>query len=131
MTNEEIKMKCLEIAVSAGYRDPVSAASAFIDYVSGSSPVVTSERSDPLSPDVLAIITEAATMHGATVYDILGPRRSARIVAARDDAIAAVYIAYPSYGLCDLGKIFNRDHTSILASLRRSGNWKPRELRAA
>jgi chromosomal replication initiation ATPase DnaA len=52
---------------------------------------------------------------------VLGPSRARPLVQARFDAVAAVKMAYPGMSLPMLGRLFKRDHTSILAALRKSG----------
>lgn len=67
------------------------------------------------------IIAQVAAEHGRTVADILGVSRLRVIVEARHDAIAAVHVAHPKMSLPRLGRIFGRDHTTILHVLRRKG----------
>lgn len=71
------------------------------------------------------IIASVAAWHGLTAADILGKSRSRPIIAARFDAIAAVYGIIACNGrkltLADLGRIFARDHTSALNALRQRG----------
>jgi hypothetical protein len=72
-------------------------------------------------PPVRAIITKVAEQHSLTYRDILGPARFKNIVEARMDAIVAVHLAKPDLSLCQLGRLFNRDHTTILWTLRKWG----------
>jgi hypothetical protein len=130
MTTSEIRMQCLHMAISAGYRDPVGVADFFIDYVTAKRDG-GEDRSGGISCDgVQSIIGKAAKMHGMDTSVVMSACRTAPVVAARDDAIVAVARSYPQYGLSDLGRIFNRDHTSILAALRRNGAWTPRKQAA-
>lgn len=69
------------------------------------------------------IIAEVEARHGLSAGDIPGPGRTARVVAARFEAIAEVRAAYPDKSLPWLGRVFNRDHTTILHALRKMGLW--------
>lgn len=79
-----------------------------------------------LDPDKLArepkrIIARVAAEHGFTIGDILGPRRSKPLIRARHLAMAEVSERRRDLSLLTLGRIFNRDHTTILHALRRLG----------
>ena len=67
-----------------------------------------------------------------TVEDVIDSSRMRRIIPARFDAIAAVYencrIDGRRYSLPELGRAFGRDHTSILAALRKRG-YRPLDQR--
>lgn len=67
------------------------------------------------------IIQMVALAHGVRVSDILGRRRDKLVYAARQDAVKAVAEARPDLSLPQIGRIFDRDHTTILNSLRKSG----------
>jgi len=77
--------------------------------------------------EVRRIIDLVARMHGCTYLEVVGRKRSVRISLARFAAIGAVRQARPDYSTPQLGRYFNRDHTSILNSLRvwRTGKVKP------
>lgn len=68
---------------------------------------------------VRSLIERVATFHGTTFDVIVGPRRDRKSVAARFDAIKAVHAARPDLSTPQIGKHFNRDHTSILHALGR------------
>ena len=72
----------------------------------------------PKTP-VRALIERVATFHEIPYEVILGPRRDKKAVAARFDAIKAVHDARPDLSTPQIGKHFNRDHTSILHALGR------------
>lgn len=81
--------------------------------------------------DVLKTVTPAkdiasrvAAMHGFTLAELAGDRRDRKLIEARFDAIKAVADARPDMSLIRIGKIFNRDHTSILHALRKRGGRK-------
>lgn len=71
------------------------------------------------------IIEQVAFWHSIGTKDILSESRSRHITAARQDAIAAVYLNCQvngrGYGLPDLGRLFNRDHTTAHHALRKRG----------
>lgn len=67
------------------------------------------------------IITIVAEEYGLTYGDIIGHRRTRRYVQARFEAIAEVKRQKPHLTLPQLGKAFNRDHTSILHALQKMG----------
>jgi len=68
---------------------------------------------------VRPLIERVGAFHGVSFDEIIGPRRDRKTVAARFDAIAAVHKARPDLSTPQLGRIFNRDHTSILHALSR------------
>lgn len=79
-----------------------------------------------LDPDKLArepkrIIARIAAERGFTAADILGPRRGSELIAARFAAVATVAEANPGLSLSQMGRHFNRHHTTILHVLRRIG----------
>lgn len=86
-----------------------------------------------LSPraEIQAVIDRVALEHNVTAIDIVSPKRHRNIVKARDQAILEVSTRWPWLSLPRLGRIFgNRDHTTILYSLQKSGapprNWNLR-----
>jgi hypothetical protein len=66
-------------------------------------------------------IADAARAHGVTVADVLGRGRIPPISAARHDAIRATKAAFPHLSLSQIGRLFNRNHTTINYAL----NGKP------
>lgn len=68
---------------------------------------------------VSAIIAEVALAHHVTVEDILGEGRSRALVKIRHQAIVEVAIRRPAFSLTQIGKFFRRDHTTILAVLKK------------
>jgi chromosomal replication initiation ATPase DnaA len=63
------------------------------------------------------IIYNVARNHGLGVRDILGGGRTKEVVKARHSAIKAVKAAKPHLSSTVIGRIFGRDHTSILWAL--------------
>ena len=66
---------------------------------------------------VSRIKRDIAHKHGVSVEDIDGPRRTAKIARARQEAM---WLAYRGtrITLTPLGRLFNRDHTSVLWGIR-------------
>jgi hypothetical protein len=130
----ELKTQCLQMAINAGYRDPVSMADSFMGYVlAGTDDDECAPANDikGVPNDVYQVVDDIARRHGLIADVVFSPVRTAPVVTARDEAIMAIQAKFPQYGLSSLGRIFNRDHSSILASLRRSGAWKPVYNKAA
>jgi hypothetical protein len=70
---------------------------------------------------VKALLKEVAGRHEVTVGEILGPARPIKITKARWEAIILVYAAHPLWSLPKIGRLFKKDHTTILHCLRQSG----------
>lgn len=83
------------------------------------------DRQKALGARVLAsqIIAEVAADFGLSAADIIGPSRFRHVVAARRQALATVRMQRPDLSLLQLGRIFRRDHTTVMHSLRISGLW--------
>jgi len=71
------------------------------------------------APEPKHIIMEVAIAHGVSYDDILGRSRARHLVAARHEAIYEVRKRRPHLSLPQIGRIFKRDHTTILHALRR------------
>jgi hypothetical protein len=65
------------------------------------------------------IVGRIAKEHGVTFEDIMGPRRLKPVVAARKAAMIAVAAHMPRWSLPQIGRFFNRDHTTIMHALGR------------
>lgn len=65
----------------------------------------------------LALIAEVAAKHDVTVEDILSASRQNRIVQARREAIWVVRNARPALSYPALGRIFRRDHSTVMYHL--------------
>lgn len=87
-------------------------------------PVHSVQRSAPFNflttPSARNIIALVALKSGLRVDDITGPRRGRELVAARHHAIRLINSHCPHLSLPAIGRIFNRDHTSILFALGRT-----------
>jgi chromosomal replication initiation ATPase DnaA len=64
----------------------------------------------------LADIGEIAYKYGFTVEDMLGPRRFKKMVAVRRECIGM--LRAKGYSTTEIGRIMNRDHSSIVTSLQ-------------
>lgn len=73
----------------------------------------------PPSPRSIIVLTEIG--HGLPEGSITGTSRKVPVVKARFEAIAKVREARPDLSLPALGRIFRRDHTTILYALRKVG----------
>lgn len=49
-----------------------------------------------------------------TMSEVIGPSRVRRLIEARHACMKAVYSARPDLSLPQIGKLFNRDHTTVL-----------------
>lgn len=68
-------------------------------------------------PGWKAIVTLVALKHGIGVKDILGWGRKVPIAQARHEAVYLVF-THCNKSLPETGKLFNRDHTTALNSVR-------------
>lgn len=66
----------------------------------------------------MAVIREVADWHGISVEMVLSKRRDRAIVKARHAAILAVRNRFDGDSYTQIGRLFNRDHTTVLAALR-------------
>ena len=66
------------------------------------------------------IIKGMAEAHGYTYAEIIGPRREKVLVKVRHACIRAVADQRPDYSLSMIGRLFQRDHTSILWALKKT-----------
>nr|WP_232629114.1 helix-turn-helix domain-containing protein [Methylobacterium sp. Leaf118] len=88
---------------------------------SGPGPEEKKERG-PLTSEtpIKAVIAEVASAFDVSYAEVVGPRRSARIVAARWACIDAVHRLKPLMSLPEIGRRFgDRDHTTILHAIRK------------
>jgi len=70
---------------------------------------------------IKSIIANAAKVNGVTYEAIMSRARPRDVCRARFAAITAVAAAYPDMSFPRLGRIFNRDHSSIVHALMVSG----------
>ena len=77
------------------------------------------------------LIQQVACWHGLPVSAVTGPRRTYRVIAARFDAIAAIYvncrIAGRKLRLKELGRHFGgKNHQTIIQALKKRDLYSPR-----
>lgn len=77
---------------------------------------------------IKSLIAKAAQDNGVSYEDIMSRARPQNICRARFDAIAAVASAYPDMSFPRIGRIFQRDHSSIVHALMMRGH-QPRSGR--
>lgn len=70
-------------------------------------------------PSPRTVMKLVALKHGLAFADLSGPVRSKPVVAARHEAIGLVWTHCRAISLPAVGRLFNRDHTSILHCLRK------------
>ena len=66
----------------------------------------------------MAIIKGVAKRHGITVKQIMGRSTYTEIVEARHHAMRIIHAVYGDSST-RIGRLFNRDHTTVLAALGR------------
>jgi chromosomal replication initiation ATPase DnaA len=67
------------------------------------------------------IIEAVAIMADMTYADLVGYSRVKRVVAVRHRAIIEVYTRKPSLSLVQIGRVFKRDHSTIIHALAKAG----------
>lgn len=76
-------------------------------------------------PPAKVVMEHIARQAGFTSRDLRGPSRNRKLCEVRFDAIAEVYercrFAGKRYTVLELGRLFNRDHSSITHSLQKRG----------
>lgn len=82
------------------------------------------EISRPRPLTLARIVRQVADETGVPVADILGPSRIADISSARHTAMARARAierpdGSPRYSLPMIGRVFNRDHTTVLYAVRK------------
>jgi chromosomal replication initiation ATPase DnaA len=75
-------------------------------------------------PSVMDIIKAMAEKHGVSVAEIKGKRRNRHITVARQEAMALAYEQRPDLALPQIGRVFGRDHTTVLYAVQKSGKWR-------
>lgn len=73
----------------------------------------------------IEIMQAAAEACGTDLMAIRGSSRQKPIAAARRYAIVMVYIERSDLTLVQIGRLFKKDHTTILHSIRAAGVWRP------
>lgn len=78
-------------------------------------------KADSPKAQIRKVIEEVCERHDVNYNDIMSKSRFAHIVAARHEAIVRVAAAFPWMSLPKLGRVFGRDHTSIMHALDKFG----------
>lgn len=101
-------------AVQARRPDPHSTSPVLMD--GGPNLSIVTSQAPILTPrdTTRAIIREVAERHGVTVAEVLSPSREGRVMRARHHAILAVRSQKPHLSTPQLGRIFGRDHSTVL-----------------
>ena len=82
-------------------------------------PILMREADDTDSVSVRDIIRSVEFRHGLTPGEIAGARRNTKVVRARHEAMWIAKELHPHLSYPVLGRIFNRDHTTVLHALRK------------
>jgi hypothetical protein len=73
---------------------------------------------EPVPYALLTLIARTATLHQVAIHGVLSPSRSPSLVRARDHAMALIRwstgLSFP-----EIGRLFDRDHTSVIAAVDR------------
>lgn len=69
--------------------------------------------------EAMALIERVCRESGVTVDQIMARDKRGEVSATRTAAIRAVADAYPMASTVTIGRLFQRDHTTILYALRR------------
>lgn len=73
------------------------------------------------------LIAEITHKHGLASGSLAGRCKRRHVVAARDEAILAVFSQFPEVSLKEVSRLFGRDHASIWWSLQKSESAAKRE----
>jgi chromosomal replication initiation ATPase DnaA len=68
----------------------------------------------------LEVLARVAFEHGLTVGDLTGPCKRKEYVAARWQAMKAIKTEFPDDSFASIGRLFKRDHTTVMHALRKS-----------
>lgn len=71
----------------------------------------------PPPPTMREIAVGIATKHGLTLDELMGPQRAWRFSHPRQEAMAAI-VATRRFSFPQIGRFFNRDHTTVLYAAR-------------
>ncbi len=82
---------------------------------------IRQERAHSPKAQVKQVIEAVCAKHEIPYSDVMGRKRFREIVAARHEAIVAVAEAFPWMSLPKLGRVFGRDHTTIMHALQKFG----------
>lgn len=69
----------------------------------------------------IKIIEDVCAIHGVAYRELMSHDRRHKVVDARHEAIALIAKHNPDFSFPRIGKIFNRDHTTVMFALQRHG----------
>lgn len=75
-----------------------------------------------------AIVSQVADKYGLTFEDIIGRKRTWNLLPARLVALDEVNLKFPQWSTPQLGRLFNRDHSTIVYTLQKIRILKEKEL---
>lgn len=121
-------MKASNADINAG--SAINTQSVIDETDCGSCQIETHEPAPTVRDEVHRIIKTIAAQAGThvTLDQVMGKSRQLHIIEVRHQAMAEVHRRFPWMSYPQMGRLFRRDHTSILSALRRRGVWKPRLL---
>ena len=73
---------------------------------------------------MLETVREVAHKHGVAMSEIFSRDRTHRVVDARHEAIARVHQANPDMSFPRIGRLFGRDHTTVMFAVQRHGKLR-------
>ena len=82
-------------------------------------PAIPASKAKPMTPRdrAMAIIADAATLHGVTVDNIMGPSRSPQMFKARARAVYHIVMDL-GWSFSRIGRLMNRNHSSMIFALK-------------
>ena len=75
------------------------------------------------------LIAAVASEAGVGVRDIYSRSRRSHVCQTRREAMRAVAARFPKLSMPQIGRLFGREHTTVLYSLGRLSRRKPPEMR--
>lgn len=74
-------------------------------------------------PNWRTILKTVCRKHDIHPKDVLSPSRAIPVVACRYEAIGEIY-RRTNMSLCQIGRVFSRHHTTIMAALQKGGGYE-------
>lgn len=82
-------------------------------------PILMRKADDTDTVSVKDIIRSVEFRHGLTPGEITGARRNAKVVRARQEAMWIAKELHPHLSFPTIGRLFNRDHSTVLHALKK------------
>lgn len=76
------------------------------------------DHTPDVAPAALAAVMRACEEYDVAYGEVMGRSRSQRVVMARHQAMTELYFA--GWSLSELGRVFGRDHTTVLSAVRKA-----------